>query len=384
MINEQTNQCNKSIKLCFVALSAYPLLSGRNLGHIIGPDVHTLLLARELIKHNFEITFITYDEGGPPIEHINGIEIIKTYRLRDIDRLNPLSKAFRIWKAMRKVKADIYFHHGGAAGVGSLFCRWMNRRFVCHIGSDVLVNTNLITSKIKEFSRSKFSIGTFGNWLDIKFADVVIVQNEYQVIMLKENFGKDGVLIKKLFPLTKRGMPEKAKPPVVLWVGAMAEVKQPELFLKLAEAIPETRFQMIGGYSPGNQQLYEKLKESSKRVPNFEYLGVIAFDQINEYFSRASILVNTSIFEAYPPYAAIQAWINYTPVVSLGDNPDEIICRYDMGFHSKTFEQLVRHVRILLENEHLRKRMGENGRGYVEKEHDITEIVERYLELFNH
>ena len=383
MIDEQTNQSNKSIEICFIALTAYPLLSGGNNRNVLGPDVHQVILAKELIKHDFKITFITYDEGGEPVEQINGIEVIKihadAYHFR---MLNIVLKVFRIWNAMRKAKALIYFHHGSAAGVGSLFCRLMKRKFVCHISSDAVVNKNLITSKIKEFSRSKFNIGTFGYWLDIKFADAIIVQNEYQREMLKENFGKDGVLIKKLFPLTKREMPEKAKPPIVLWVGAMAEVKQPELFVKLAEAMPEARFQMIGGHT-GNPELYGKIKESSERISNFEYLGVIPFDKINEYFSRASILVNTSMFEAYPPYAAMQAWMNYTPVVSLGDNSDGVICRYNMGFHSKTFDQLVEDVKILLKNEKLREEMGVNGRAYVEREHDITHIVSEYIELFD-
>ena len=384
MIDEQTNQSNKSIKICFVALTAYPLLSGGNNRNVLGPDVHQVILAKELIKHDFKITFITYNEGGEPVEQTNGIEIIKiredAYRFR---MLNIVLKVFRIWNAMRKAKALIYFHHGSAAGVGSLFCRLMKRKFVCHISSDAVVNKNLITSKIKEFSRSKFNIGTFGYWLDIKFADAIIVQNEYQREMLKKNFGKDGVLIKKPFPLTKRGMPEKTKPPIVLWVGAMAEVKQPELFVKLAEAIPDVKFQMIGGHS-NNQPLYDRIKQSSKRISNFEYLGVIPFEEINEYFSRASILVNTSMFEAYPPYAAMQAWMNYTPVVSLGDNSDEVICRYNMGFHSKMFDQLVEDVKALLKNEDLRKQMGENSRQYVENEHDITNIIREYLKVFEH
>jgi glycosyltransferase involved in cell wall biosynthesis len=384
MMNKQTNPSNKSIKICFVALTAYPLLVGKNADNIIGPDVHQVILAKELIKHDFKITFITYGEGGASAEYINGMEILKIHE--DVCRLrvlNIVSKVFHIWNAMRKAKALIYFHHGGAAGVGSLFCRLMKRKFICHIGSDALVNKNLITSKIKEFGRSKFSLGTFGYWLDIKFADAIIVQNEYQMEMLKKNFGKDGVLIKKPFPLTNRGMPEKAKPPIVLWVGAMAEVKQPELFMKLAEAIPEARFQMIGGHS-GNPELYGKINESSKRISNFEHLGVVPFDEINEYFGRASILVNTSMFEAYPPYAAMQAWMNYTPVVSLGDNSDEIICRYNMGFHSKTFDQLVEDVKTLLKNETLRKEMGVSGRRYVELEHDFTHIVGEYIKLFNH
>jgi glycosyltransferase involved in cell wall biosynthesis len=381
MIDEQTNQSNKSIKICFVALGAYPLLAGKNADNIIGPDVHQVILAKELIKHDFKITFITYAEEGATVEHINGMEIIKIHenvcRLRV---LNIISKVFHIWNAMRKANARIYVQHG-ATGVVALFCRLMKKKCVYHIGSDAAVNRELITRKIKEFNQSKFSLGTFGNWLEIKMDDVIIVQNEYQREMLKENYGKDGVLIKKPFPLTKREMPEKTKPPIVLWVGAMAEVKQPELFVRLAEAIPEARFQMIGGHS-GNPELYDKIKESSKRISNFEQLGVIPFDEINEYFSRASILVNTSMFEAYPPYAAMQAWMNYTPIVSLGDNSDEVICRYNMGFHSKTFGQLVEDVKTLLKDGKLREEMSVNGRTYVEREHDITKIINEHVEVF--
>ena len=371
-----------TIKICFIAPSAYPLLSGENPKSVLGPDVHQVILANELIKYNFKVTFIAHNEGGGPVEYINGMEVIKipedAYRFR---MLNIVLKVFRIWNAMRKANAQIYFQHG-ATGVVAPFCRLMKKKCVYHIGSDAAVNRELITRKIKEFNQSKFSLSTFGNWLEIKMDDVIIVQNEYQREMLKENYGKDGVLIKKPFPLTKRGMPEKTKLPIVLWVGAMAEVKQPELFVKLAEAIPEARFQMIGGHS-GNPELYGKIKESSKRISNFEHFGVVPFDEINEYFSRASILVNTSMFEAYPPYAAMQAWMNYTPVVSLGDNSDGVICKYNMGFHSKTFDQLVEDVKTLLKEEKLREEMGVNGRKYVEREHDLTNIVGEYIELFD-
>ena len=384
MVINKTKRIGENTKICFVALGAYPLLAGKKPKNVTGPDVHQVILAKELIKRNFEITVVTYDEGGgvTPVEHINGIEVIKihggVYRLR---MLNVVSKVFRIWNAMRKANAHIYFHQGCATGVCSLFCRLMKKKFVYHIGSDALVNRELITRKIKEFSRSKFSLGAFGNWLEIKFADAVIVQNEYQRTMLKKNFGKDGFVIKMPFPLAEQGMPEKANPPIVLWVGAMAEVKQPELFVRLAEAIPEARFQMIGGHS-GNQEFYDRIKESSKRISNFEFLGVIPFDEVNEYFSRASILVNTSLFEGFP-HAFIQAWMHYVPVVSLNADPGEIICRYRMGFHSKTFDQLIEDVKTLLKNEALRDEMGVNGRKYVEREHYLTHIVREYIELFD-
>lgn len=379
MMSKQTNRSNKSIKICFVALGAYPLLAGKNADNIIGPDVHQVILAKELIKHDFKITFITYAEEGVPVEYINGMEIIKIHgdvcRLR---LLNIVSKVFRIWNAMRRANARIYIHTGGVTT--SLFCLLTGKKFVCDIASDALVNRDLVTKRIRGFTQSKFSFGTFGNWLDIKLADSLIVQNKYQETMLKKNFGKDSFLIKMPFPLTEQGMPEKANPPIVLWVGAMAEVKQPELFVRLAEAIPEVRFQMIGGHS-GNQELYDKIKESCKRISNFEFLGVVPFDEINEYFSRATILVNTSLFEGFP-HAFIQAWMQYVPVVSLNADPDELLCKKGLGFRSKTFDQLIEDVKTLLKDEALREEMGVNGRKYVEREHDITKNIREYIEVF--
>ena len=364
-------------------MSAYPLLSGEKPKSVEGPDVFQVFLAKELIKHNFRVTFITHSESGMPIDHMKGIKVIKirrdNYRL---SKINTVLNIFRIWNAMRKAKVHIYIQSGGIAGFFSPFCKLMNKKYICHINSDAFVNRELIDRKIGGFNLSKFSITTIGYWLDIKLADAVIVQNEYQRTMLKKNFGRDGIAIKKPIPLTERGMPEKARQPIVLWVGAMAEVKQPELFVKLAETIPEARFQMIGGHY-SNQEFYDTIKNASKRISNFEFLGVIPFDEINEYFSKASILVNTSLFEAYPPYAVIQAWMNYTPVVSLGDNPDEIIYRNNLGFHSKTFNQLVKDVQILLKDEQLREKMGKNARQYVEKEHGITHLVRRYIEVFD-
>ena len=380
----KTKQTNEKIKICFVALSAYPLLAGKSIKRIIGPDVHTTLLAKELLKHNFEITFITYSDGGAPIEYIDDIEIIKIYNTTYcLNILNIILKIFRIWNAMRKAKAHIYFHAGGVPGAVSPFCKLIRKKFIYEILSDALVNRELITRKIKEFKLSKFSLATFGNWLDIKLADAIIVLNEFQNEMLKKKFGKNGMMIKIPFPLSRRGKSEKAKPPIVLWVGSMAEVKQPELFVKLAEAIPEARLQMVGGHSGGNQELYNRIKESSKRISNFEYFGVIPLHKDNEYFSRASILVNTSMFEGFP-HAFIQAWMHYVPVVSLNADPDGIICRHKMGFHSKTFDQLVEDVKTLLKDEDLRKQMGGNSRQYVENEHNITNLIREYLKVFEH
>lgn len=384
MVNK-TEQADKKVKICFVALGyLYSLLTGKPPKKVVGPDVHQVLLAKELIKHGFKISFISYDEGGEPVEYIKGIEVIKihkdTHRLKI---LNIISRAFRVWNAMRKAKAHIYFHAGGVSGIVSPFCKLIRKKFICDIASDSWVNRKVGHQKLKNFNRSIFSLDAFGYWEDINLADAIIVQSEFQKKMLKKNFSKEGFLIKMPFPLSGRGVLEKSNPLIVLWVGGMAEVKQPELFMRLAETIPEARFQMIGGCSPENQELYDKIKETSKRISNLEFLGVVPFHEVNEYFSRASILVNTSMFEGFP-HAFIQAWMHYVPVVSLNADPDELLCKNRLGFHSKTFDQVVEDIKTLLKNEALREEMSVNGRKYVEREHDITKNIREYIEVFEH
>jgi len=356
-------------KICFVALSAYSLLMQKNIKRIIGPDVHTTLLAKELLKHNFEITFITYGDGGAPVEYIDGIKIIKTYR--EDSSLNHILKAFAIWKAMKKANTPIYYHHGGAAGIVSLFCKVMKRKLVWHIAHDKYVNRE---------QENFMLIDRFGSWLDIKLADIIVAQSEYQMATLKKKFGKDSLIIKNHFKITDQGIPDKAKPPIVLWVGTMAKMKQPELFLKLAKAIPDATFKMIGGPS-NDQEPYKQAKEISKNFKNVDFLGFVQSYEINRYFNQAAVLVNTAISEGFP-YAFIQAWMNYTPVISLNSDPDGIICKNRIGYHSRTFDQLVKDIKLFLKDEGLRVEMGINGRKYVEREHDITNIISKHIEVF--
>ncbi len=103
---------------------------------------------------------------------------------------------------------------------------------------------------------------------------------------------------------------------------------------------------------------------------------------MNKYFDNASIFVNTSSVEGLPN-TFMEAWSHYVPTVSLNVNPDEIISKLKLGFHSKTFDQLVRDVKALLKDEQLRKQMGNNARQYAEQEHDITKIADEYIEVFN-
>ncbi|MFC1937658.1 glycosyltransferase family 4 protein [Chloroflexota bacterium] len=349
---------------------AYSLLAGRYCERITGPDLYTVLLAKELVKHNYEVSIIAYAEEGPPIEYVAGVKVIKI-RGR-FSRSNLPLKALNVYAAMRKARADIYFQQGGAGSITPLFCRLNRKRSVISIASE-----GYVRKELKDWG-STFRLNSA---LEIRLADTLIVQTDFQKAMLKKHFGKESVMIKNPFPLTERITSEKAKPPVVLWVGSLdSVVKQPEWLLKLATLVPEAKFQIMGG-SVGRYH-YERIEQMSRDIGNLQLLGCVPFHETNRYFEEAVILVNTSKYEGFPN-AFIQAWMCYTPVVSLNADPDEIICRYQLGLHSKTFDQLEEDVKTLLGNEQLREEMGRNGRSYVEREHDINKIVEQYREVFN-
>lgn len=314
----------------------------------------------------------------------DGIRVIKSARSDLLDRkprtLLSILYLYTIapylfWQSLKRANADIYLQKmaGPSSALAILFRFLKKRRFIYSISSDwelesAYVESNaLLTRFLYKFA--------------IKRADGIIAQNKYQQRLLKTNFNRESVLIKSIsaLPIEK---PDKAALPIVLWVATVREPKQPELFLKLARQIPEANFQMIGGGAPGEGVRYfEQIKELASQVPNLKFVGFVPYHQINQFFARASIFVNTSSSEGFPN-TFLQAWARYTPVVSLNADPDGVICHHKLGFYSKSFEQMAKDIKLLLKDEKLRAEMGANGRRYVEEEHDSKEVVKQYTGLF--
>jgi glycosyltransferase involved in cell wall biosynthesis len=365
-------------KICFYAFATYPLLSQIDLGFIGGAEVQQVLIGKELAKKGYDVSFVVFDHGQEPFEVIDGIKIYKTatkgYVFSGIKSLYHAIKT--VWNALKQADADIYYQRGAGRDTGfvALFCLLKRRKFVWGLASDMDVD-GTFTKDAKLYERMLYKFG-------IGMADYIIAQSESQQELLKKKFRRDSSIIKNSYPVEKVDI-SKSTHPIVLWVGTIKpEWKQPDLFLKLAGAIPDARFQMVGGAS-ANEQFYEQIKDDAEKISNLEFVGFVPYPDVNRYFENASILVNTSSVEGFSN-TFLQAWAAYTPVVSLNVDPDEIICKYKLGFHSKTVEQMVRDVETLLKDEKLREEMGVNGRKYVEQEHNLTNIVREYIKLFKH
>jgi len=80
------------MKICFLSLNSYPVLTGKNLGYAGGAEVQQVHLGRELVTKGYNVCFVTYRHGQNQTENIGGIKVIKTYERGKAAEINALLK----------------------------------------------------------------------------------------------------------------------------------------------------------------------------------------------------------------------------------------------------------------------------------------------------
>ena len=362
-------------KICFVSLGSFTLLtSDENLKFAGGSELKQVLIGRELAKRGFNIYFITYDENREK-QIVDGITILKSFSLSK--KPSDIKKTLMIWKSLKEANANIYLQGSGPAGIIPLFCILYRRKYIKWVSSDSDV-------LLKRIHSNHTTISKITAYLDIKFAHIIIVQNKFQKEIIEKKFKKKCVLIKNptTIPENNNNFKNKENKNIILWVGTIRAVKQPNIFLKIARSLPEFRFKMIGGELVKEKELYDEIKKEAMTISNLEFVGFIPHNKIQKYYKEASILVNTSTMEGFPN-TFLEAWINYTPVISLNADPDEVICNEKLGLHSKTFEQIILDIKTLLYNDDTREKMGMNAKKYVEQNHNVKKIANQFEKLIS-
>lgn len=360
------------MKICFLSLPSYPTLTNQNMGYAGGAEVEQVHLGKELHSRGYTVCFVTYAYGDKSIKSADGIEIIQTYPRELAGKISVLEKYVSVFSALKSANADLYFHESGAVGVLPFFRLFTAAKVAYRVPSDTVVLLESLSGRLSVPS-------SFAHRLEFQRSDAVFVQNCFQKEMLMQRFSVNSFLIKNGLPLPVSSQ-QKPKPPVVLWVGSISEIKRPQLFLDLAKSLPYARFEMIGGRgSP--PELYDEIAVAASKLPNMKFHGFIPYNQVIDFFKNASIFVNTSRMEGFPN-TFIQAWANFVPIVSIAIDPDNVIRENRLGFVSGDFDQLVSNVGMLLRDDSLRATYAQNSRSYVEREHDIKRVAESYIKAF--
>jgi glycosyltransferase involved in cell wall biosynthesis len=358
----------KSIRVCFVAPKAYPLFDPGIEEVFGGAEVDLYFLATELAKDaGFEAQVIVGDYGQAREEVREGVRIIKGLSFKQ-----PAVIAMAgLWRALRRADADVYFIKTVSPGVPlvALFCKASAKVFVYRTSSAAQYD--------RAYRQHHRLMGRAFDWA-LRRARVVFAQSEEAASALRHDVGISTI---QVIPNGHRLSPLKSVTrEVILWVGRSDRMKRPDLFLDLAAALPEERFAMICQRATGDED-YPALVRRAGTVPNLQFTERVRFDQIDPWFQRAKVFVNTSDSEGFPN-TFIQAAQWATPIVSLNSNPDDFLVQHNCGvFANGSFDRLKEGLRFLLDRDRFVE-AGANARHYVEQNHDVRRIVETYKQVF--
>ncbi len=226
-----------------------------------------------------------------------------------------------------------------------------------------------------------------GYWRDrkiyeygIEHADLIVAQGIKQVSLMREHYDLSSVPINMTveFPGDSANVDRDID---ILWVNNFREFKRPELVLKLASLLPEFNISMIGGPAPGNEGLYRMVEAKTKVLNNLSLLGAVPYHDVNDYFSRSRIFVNTSDREGFPN-SFLQAWAREVPVVSFFD-PDGLISSEKLGTVPEGIEEMAGTIRGLLSNEVDRREMALKARVFVLEKYSPESVANKYESLFH-
>jgi glycosyltransferase involved in cell wall biosynthesis len=360
-----------SRRICFVGLDNYPVLNPQCRGYFGGESVQQTLLARAFQTAGYGVSMVVIDYGQPDGEVIDGIQVLKAYGARAglpvIRFAHP--RLTGIMRALAEADADVYYQScaGAMTGFVAWFCHRRSRQFVFRLAhdTDVMPGQQLIG-----LQRDRL-IYEYG----LRRADVIAAQSRQQMELLARNYGLASVPVDMVVEIPDR-LPAGERDIDVLWVNNLRDFKRPDWVLDIARALPDVRFCMIGGAVPGNEGLAAGIAQEAEGIENLQVLGAVPYHEVNEYFGRARLFLNTSSSEGFPN-SYLQAWARGTPVVACFD-PDRLIEREGMGWTAPDQPGLVECLDRVLRDEPGRGDAARRGRAYVLARHSGPAIVAQY------
>lgn len=162
---------------------------------------------------------------------------------------------------------------------------------------------------------------------------------------------------------------------IVGFVGRLAEVKRPDRFLKLAEALPETTFVIFG-----DGPLGEQVRRNASSIPNLIIAGWV--EDIATMYSALDLLVLTSDNEA-AAIVLIEAAVSGVPTIAMNvGSVSEVVIHEETGLLINDERDLAPATTRLLQDSELRVRLGQNARRRASTEFGLNRLAQKHLNLY--
>ncbi len=330
-----------------------------------GAELQARYLEEEALRQGWN-THYCFLSNGNHIENRNGTLLHPIQHKKIWLKLGNIKYPYikKMLHLLHEIKPDIIYQRCGLSftGIAAYYAKKNNCKFIFHIAHDRDVQ---ITSypRRRPWLVPENKLMQYG----IRNAEMIIAQTHYQAEQLTKNYGRNAVVIPNGHPVPD-DCRKAASPIRVLWVANWKPMKQPEIFVRLAEKLghrKDIRLVMLGRTADRYAELIQKARGN-----HIEVMGEIPNEQVNELLTDSHILVNTSRQEGFSN-TFIQAWMRRVPVVSLQVDPDNILQREEIGFCSGSVEKLVEDTNRLLVDHRLRNSMGHKARAYAVKHYSL-------------
>lgn len=319
-----------------------------------GAELQSYFLAEGLLAKGWKVevisSFVKPEEKNANPEYAN--PNIKFSHFKETALISAgfflvLFKLLRTRSAYYYVRTD--YPHVGAVG---LFCRLTSKKMIYACADNECFYVNRYSRQIKREDYKSY-LHYLIRKIDLAFVDRMIVfgkkaahyfvaQTNEQKSRMLEVFGKDALIIRNSFKITRSSISTKEN--IVLWVGNLRSIKQPEVFLCLYNAVKSTnyRFVVIGE----RDKKYSAFPGDTDA--DFTYLGKLNLEQTEEWIAKSRFMVNTSSSEGFSN-TFIQAWFYKTYILSLNADPDNLFSEGGLGWVANgDFELMKEHLERLM------------------------------------
>jgi len=387
------------LKVCLVT-STYPPDTLGGVGEVV------YNLQKYLIGHGVETYVFTSGKDSP--------EYPRTIRTRCSKRaFFPMSIPYYL-KKVRGMRFDIFnIHQESGMSIAPFIMATKGRTKVV-----TTVHTSLIEearalrgfaicgNNIAELTLDEYvtkylltPVKFIGAYLDLAISDGIVAECEKTKKDCARDFGvqeesisviHNGVDLERFSPAVSGNMVRDkhslGDDPVVFWIGR-GEIRKGLHFIiyslrDIVAEIPSVRLVIVGATERAGW--IESTVSQMGMKDNVIIAGKVAGALLPHYYAASNVVVLPSLYEGLPT-VMLEAMASGKPVIAsrVGGVPEAIEnSRNGVLVEPGNVSQLTKSILLLLKNEPLRKKMGQEAREIVEKRHDWNEIARRYLREF--
>lgn len=339
-------------------------------GHVGGAERQIHMLAVGLAARGWKVGVVSNPTPEPFPAEVEGVRLLLHRpfggRRRVSRRALYLSEMARMLTSL-DARVVVQRSAGSTTGYVALAARLRRRRFVYS-------SANVIDFSFEELEPSRRTVGLFH--LGIRLATEIVVQTPEQVQLCRARFSREAILIKSL---AERQPLREAEPEAFLWIGRLAHYKRPEVFVELADALPEAQFRMVTvATGAAERQSLDRLRAAAAELGNLELLGALPHERVGELIARSVAVVNTAEYEGMPNIF-LEGWARGVPALAFAHDPDGVIEREGLGaFAGGSQLRLVEFARQMWAERQTQERIAALCQRYIERDHAIQPVVDRW------